>query len=662
MSALDDYLAQIAEEQRRREGLPEDVYGAQGTAQPIPTDTRAPVIVARNWVHPRRSRGSAQPPVNTEPFGPPPPPIGPPAPPPTAGAATRALNPDFTIPRESGGELAARLEADPNSVAQDRYLQEQRAREIKRKTDEGIAEENREVTNALLTRGVSPRQIQQIQKEHPPVDRAAIQKTVEETGLTPEEKRMHDEGTYGPGMMTREDVGGTAAPKSEEPIGPPAPPVYSKRGEKGEGKGKPGAAGAAGKGGSASASAAASMKLPTEIEGGPDFERPYLTAAGAEGAIAEANQEKVQAEAEAAKQRQLATDKAQADLQHLQKDYDQIQQKHFARLEQLNNEVAEGKIDPERWWHSQSTGKQVLYILGAMLGGYAVGLRGGGQNATLDMVRKHIDDDIEAQRAGLEGKKAAARGEESLLNEAYRRTHNMQEAVLLARSAAYESVENQLTQMTAGANSSIAAANGNLAIAGWQKWQTEWQAKLMEHQQEMALKYAALRARAARGSGNNMLKALHAYSQLLDRRNIPGMESALEQAESVLADKDPAGIGRVKAWFADHWPMLSGMFMTETGLENRNKLHALAGEVGKGLGGRLTATSLQFEKSMIENGTPEQARAAIQSIRQKVNRVKANAALGLGLDPAMVEAYDAMSADMAGDGGGGAEDITGMEP
>lgn len=407
--------------------------------------------------------------------------------------------------------------------------------------------------------------------------------------------------------------------KKEEPFGPPPPPKFVDSGSK-----KPGASGAAKPGSSGGASVSASAR--TSGGGAPgeasDFDQPYLTAAAAESVKAQAEAEKAQAEGEAARQRQLANDKAMADLDRINSEYDKLSQQHFQRLEQLNKEVAEGKIDPERWWHSQGTGKQILYVLGAMLGGFSVGLSGRGNNATLDMVKKHIDDDIEAQRAALESKKSAAQGEQGLLAEAYRRTHNMQEAVMLAKNAAYDSVDAQLKQMQAASNSSIAQANGNLAIAGWDKWRQEERAKDEEFRMKLAeSRYEAQLRAASRAARNNASKQALDYSKNMEKLNIPSILSALHRAKAHF------GGGEGLNWLSQKF----GWDPRESGRENLRNQQNVLNEYLRGLG-RFSKQNAEQIKKLLEGGSAEDVQRAYdlveEDVRARIQSLSAGNAAG----------------------------------
>lgn len=434
-------------------------------------------------------------------------------------------------------------------------------------------------------------------------------------------------------------------------IGPPPPPTNVKfagtaKGASASGAAKP--ASGAGAGGSASASMRMSGGGAPPGEAS-NFDEPYYTAAAAADQMAQAEAQKAQTEGEAAKQRQLANDKAMADLDRINQDYDKISQQHFQRLEQLNKEVAEGKIDPERWWHNQGTGKQILYVLGAMLGGFSVGLRGGGQNATLDMVKKHIDDDIEAQRAKLESTKSAAQGEQGLLAEAYRRTHNMQEAVMLAKNAAYDSVDAQLKQMQAASNSSIALANGNMMRAQWDWKRQEQRAHDEELMKKLAeSRYEAQLRAASRAARNNLSKAALDYSKSLEKINAPSILAALHRAKAHF------GGGEGLNWLSQKF----GWDPREAGRENLRNQQNVLNEYLRGLG-RFSKQNAEQIKKLLEGGSAEDVQRAYDLIEEDVHaRIRA---LGSGNEAGAAEYWKNMADSGGFDEMDEDDDVSGMQ-
>lgn len=73
-----------------------------------------------------------------------------------------------------------------------------------------------------------------------------------------------------------------------------------------------------------------------------------------------------------------------------------------ARGDQFRQAVANGKIDPQRYWKSLGTGGQIGNILLAAIGGFASGwTHGKVPNYALQAINDNVDKDIEAQKAEM---------------------------------------------------------------------------------------------------------------------------------------------------------------------------------------------------------------------------------------------------------------------
>jgi hypothetical protein len=421
------------------------------------------------------------------------------------------------------------------------------------------------------------------------------------------------------------------------------------------GAAKPAGGGGSG-GGGGSSGLSMSSTTPGEGGSGGDFDAPYNAAMGAAEQRGAAEGDIAQAQGDAAGQRMAASEKAMADLQRANDRYNEIADKHYARLEQLNNEVATGTVDPDHWWHNLSTGNQIRYTLAAALGGFSAGVMGT-PNQGLASIRMHIDNDIDAQKANLESKRHAAEGEKGLLAEAYQRTHNMQDAVLLAKQAAYDHVDNQLKQMTAGANSQIANANSKLLLADWDKWRQEEREKSDEFHQSQATKemIALMRRNKGGGGGGANDKLVRKYGEDLDKRNIPAFEEAINRAEADLAANGSAGLGRVTNFFANH---LGDWFVSNKGLNTRADLASAEGEAAKSMG-RFGGASLNFARDLSQSRDPAKVRIALHAWRSKINAEKA--AVAARYPGGVKEAYEARGGATSADDGGGPDIPHGSE-
>ena len=107
-------------------------------------------------------------------------------------------------------------------------------------------------------------------------------------------------------------------------------------------------------------------------------------------------------------------------------DLDQIAQNQSARQEYLDKissgieedsrAMAQATVDPDRLWHNKSTGAKIISLIGLFCGGF-VSAQKGGPNHAADQLQAAIQNDISAQRAGIENKWSSLRGRHSLLQE-----------------------------------------------------------------------------------------------------------------------------------------------------------------------------------------------------------------------------------------------------
>lgn len=145
-------------------------------------------------------------------------------------------------------------------------------------------------------------------------------------------------------------------------------------------------------------------------------------------------------------------EKLMADSQAKQ---DEIVKKNMA----LAEEIASGKVDPDRYWSSKSTGRKVGISLGILLSGIGAGLQGGNaQNLALQIIDKDIDRDIDAQKTEL-GKK------QNLLSENYRMLGDMRAATEATRMQMTSVLQGKIAKITAKTNDPIIKARGEQMIA-----------------------------------------------------------------------------------------------------------------------------------------------------------------------------------------------------
>ncbi len=131
---------------------------------------------------------------------------------------------------------------------------------------------------------------------------------------------------------------------------------------------------------------------------------------------AQANLANAQAEAFRGQQQQMAVHELQYQDRLKALDTEQAQ---------LQKQLVDGKIDPNHFWDSKSTGQRIGTAIALILGGIGSGLSHG-PNLAMQVIDKAVDDDINSQKANL-GKT------QSLLSMNMQKYHNLESAEAATR-------------------------------------------------------------------------------------------------------------------------------------------------------------------------------------------------------------------------------------
>lgn len=85
------------------------------------------------------------------------------------------------------------------------------------------------------------------------------------------------------------------------------------------------------------------------------------------------------------------------------KDAESIRNELMPQLQEARDKIANGKIEPGRYWHNQGVFGSLMAMLGAAMGSYAEAISGGKiSNTALVIIDKAIERDIDAQKTDLE--------------------------------------------------------------------------------------------------------------------------------------------------------------------------------------------------------------------------------------------------------------------
>jgi hypothetical protein len=137
-------------------------------------------------------------------------------------------------------------------------------------------------------------------------------------------------------------------------------------------------------------------------------------------------------------------------LQMLEANYQKHHQDLASEYEGIHKDIADTKIDPDRLWHSKSTGSKVAASLGIILSGLGSGLTGQ-PNLAMHVIDRAIDHDVEAQKTDLQNK-------HSLLKSNLDRTRDLTTATMLTKAQLLAVTEAQLKKAAAQAATPMAQA------------------------------------------------------------------------------------------------------------------------------------------------------------------------------------------------------------
>lgn len=199
------------------------------------------------------------------------------------------------------------------------------------------------------------------------------------------------------------------------------------------------------------------------------------------------------------------------------------------KIEALTKEVSEGKVNPDHFWESRSTGQKIAFGVAAFLGGFVSGFRGG-PNEALQHMESAIDRDMAAQRANIENKRGQIGDMRGLLAETYRRYGNMDQAEAAARVIALQQIDQRAQEYAVGSGNELVAAKGQMLQAQINKAEADARNRL-----------------AMAGSGGNGAQ-LKRLQDLTQQNMIQGNDDLATAQKRAIATLGLADVGNVAAF------------------------------------------------------------------------------------------------------------------
>lgn len=254
---------------------------------------------------------------------------------------------------------------------------------------------------------------------------------------------------------------------------------------------------------------------------------------------------------EAAARGKMGKQQADAEAKHIEDQQSNAAnyQDQFKRLQDerdnLLHDFQNEHIDPEHYMANRSTGQKVSSAIGLILGGIGAGLTGG-PNPAMEMLKLHINNDIEAQKANL-GKK------QSLLSENLKQFGNLRDATDMTRLMSGDIVAHQLQMAAQKAQSPIEASRAMQAIA-------QIKAGLAPVQQQLAMRQALM---SSQQSGKSKMDPAMLIPQMVPKehqkeayKEIQVAQNTHHMAKNIMeafeqAAKDVTGMGRITSHIKD---------------------------------------------------------------------------------------------------------------
>jgi hypothetical protein len=302
---------------------------------------------------------------------------------------------------------------------------------------------------------------------------------------------------------------------------------------------------------------------------------------------------------------------AQVQRQAIQQEWSQKWQQNQARADQLQQELATGKMDPARWWSTRDLGGKVAASIALVLGGIGEAFNGG-PNQALKVINNFIERDIDAQKTDL-GKK------QNLLSHYVQQGHDIQSAMQLAKADAMDAYAGQMQMVASKYAGPEARVNAEKAIAGIKGDA----AKLRENS-------FIQRAKLAIDQQEANAKMLAAANSGAGR--VPAKEAAdvggLKAANAMLADLERLRKQKTGA--------LSGVTQYLPGTDAtqyRDATRVVAQTVGNILeGGKLSDADKPYYLSLLPTAgdSDERARAKLDFITRQLETKAAGQVEGLG--------------------------------
>lgn len=151
----------------------------------------------------------------------------------------------------------------------------------------------------------------------------------------------------------------------------------------------------------------------------------------------------------------LAAEDAQTQMK-MKQDFDAMVQRRALGAEQMRQEIAAGRVDPDRLFTNMDTGRRIGTLIGMVLGGMGKAMAGG-DNPVITALNREVDRDIQLQRESIDRKRSVYK---DYIDEGKTEV----EAFRLSRADALDAMAAKMAATAKRYGSEVAGVNAQAAI------------------------------------------------------------------------------------------------------------------------------------------------------------------------------------------------------
>lgn len=338
-----------------------------------------------------------------------------------------------------------------------------------------------------------------------------------------------------------------------------------------------------------------------------------------------------------------------------------------ADFDQSVKALSRQAMDPDRFWASRNTGQKIASVVSVALGGFLQGMRGG-PNVGLEILNRHIDNDIKAQEFAYNATRDTVAAKQTAFGLAMQKYQNEDAARAAARAAALDAVQAQVAQQAALWKGTDSQNRADMAMAALQDEKMKQiaqgilflpatQGAVMYRDAETGLSYtagemksrqaaieqrafelqkqglgeeAALRKAVVEAGLKTNDKAQEGAQHIASQLQGAGVPQARASAEQALRALNLSEGGKAEA--AARWGLgetLGRMVMSENANAREQAYQSFSNAAMKAMMGNVTASEEERARKQLGSAAdPESRRRAIAATLDTLATIEKNAKAG----------------------------------